>query len=74
MKELDEARQKAEEAVAETRAKLEAAEEERRRKAEAVESAKNKTRKMKIPEGLAKPLSLVFFLILNMVHRFHFLN
>ena len=62
MKELEEARQKAEEAVAETRAKLEAAEEERRRKAEAVESAKNKTRKMKIPEGLAKPLSLVCIL------------
>eukprot|EP00795_Rhopilema_esculentum_P015571 gene15571-6838_t len=59
MKELDEARQKAEEAIAEAHAKLQAAEEERRKKAEAVEMAKDKTRRMKIPERLAQPLSKV---------------
>lgn len=68
LKELDEARKKAEEAIAEAHAKLEAAEEERRKKAEAVERAKNKTRRMKIPAGLARPLSLVRIVVLLRTH------
>lgn len=58
LKELDEARRKAEEQVEAAHAKMEAAEEERRQAARRVEEAKEKTRRMKIPVGLSKPLTL----------------
>ncbi len=66
LKELDEQRQKAEQAIAEAHAKLEAAEEVRRKAAEAIESAKSRTRNMNIPQGLAKPLQVSTSFILEM--------
>ena len=74
MKELEEARQLAEEAVENLHGKLEVAEEERRKAAEAVEAAKNRTRNMKMPIGLAKPLQvftyfLIILLFLHLIDR-----
>lgn len=65
---LDEARKAAEEQVKAARAKLEATEVERKAAADRVEAAKERARKMKVPVGLARPLtvwkwlfSLLFF-------------
>ena len=60
MKDLDEARKRAEEQVEAAHAQMKAVEEERKEAAMKVEEAKEKTRKMKMPVGLAKPLTVSF--------------
>jgi len=55
---LDEARKRAEEQVEAAHSQMKAVEEERKQAALKVEEAKEKTRKMKMPVGLAKPLTV----------------
>jgi len=58
LNELEKARQIAEAEVKEAHNKLEAAEEERKQASAKVEAAKERTRKIKLPVGLARPLPL----------------